>query len=62
MPHSTPKTIHLKDYRPSAFLIATVELDIAIFDEHTRVTARLTMQRNPAAVDQRRRSCSMATR
>ena len=45
------KTIYLKDYTPSAFLIPTVELDVALFEEHTRVTSRLTMRRNPAAAD-----------
>ena len=47
MPDPTPKTIYLKDYTPSAFLISTVELDVAIFDDYTRVTSRLAMRRNP---------------
>ncbi len=48
----TPKTIYLKDYSPSAFLINTVELDVALFEEHTRVTSRLAVRRNPVAIDQ----------
>ncbi|MDB5924868.1 MAG: aminopeptidase, partial [Betaproteobacteria bacterium] len=47
----TPKTIYLKDYAPSAFLIPTIELDVAIFDDYTRVTSGLTLRRNPAAAD-----------
>ena len=53
MPDPTPKTIHLKDYSPSAFLIPTVELDVAIFEDYTRVTSRLAIRRNPAAADRR---------
>ena len=51
MPDTAPTTIYLRDYTPSAFLISTVELDVALFDEYTRVTSRLTMARNPEAVD-----------
>ena len=49
MDQTTPKTIYLKDYAPSAFLIPEIELDVAIFDELTRITSRLTIRRNPAA-------------
>src|SRR3954471_24849754 len=49
MGQAAPHTIYLKDYTPSAFLISTVELDIAIFDDDARVAARLTIERNPAA-------------
>jgi aminopeptidase N len=48
---ATPQTIYLKDYKPSAFLISEVELDVALLDEYTRVTSRLTIRRNPAAAD-----------
>ena len=51
MSNPTHKTIYLKDYTPSAFLISTVELDVAIFDEHTRVKSRLALRRNPDAAD-----------
>ena len=50
MSDATPRTIYLKDYTPSAFLIANVDLDVAILGDHTRVTSRLTLQRNPAAL------------
>jgi aminopeptidase N len=44
----TPKIICLEDYTPSAFLVDSVDLDIEIFEEHTQVTAVLSMRRNPA--------------
>src|SRR5687767_7673455 len=44
-------TIYLKDYTPCAFLIPNVELDVALYDDYTRVTSRLTVARNPAAPD-----------
>jgi aminopeptidase N len=49
MSEATHTTIYLKDYTPSAFLIDTVDLDVAIHDEHTIVRSRLTIRRNPAA-------------
>ncbi len=49
----TPVTIHLKDYTPPAFLIATVDLDVDIRDDHARVRAKLAVKRNPAAKDPR---------
>jgi aminopeptidase N len=49
MPDTAPHTVYLKDYTPSAFLIPDVELDVEVFDADTRVTARLTVRRNPAA-------------
>ena len=51
MTDATPETIYLKDYTPSAFLIDTVELDVAVFDEYTRVSSRLAMRRNAVAAD-----------
>ena len=51
MSDTLPKTTYLKDYTPSPFLIDTVELDVELFDEYTRVTARLEVGRNPAAAD-----------
>ncbi|MGH8760431.1 MAG: aminopeptidase N, partial [Burkholderiales bacterium] len=44
-----PKTIHLKDYRPPAFLISDVDLDVNIRDEDTLVRATLAVARNPHA-------------
>ncbi|HEX7045269.1 MAG TPA: aminopeptidase N [Burkholderiales bacterium] len=49
----TPKPIFLKDYAPPAFLIDTVDLDVAIFEEDTRVASRLAVRRNPAAAGAR---------
>ena len=40
----TPVTIHLKDYTPPAFLIATVDLDVDIQDEFARVRAKLAVE------------------
>ncbi|HYH40441.1 MAG TPA: aminopeptidase N [Burkholderiales bacterium] len=48
---STPATIYLKDYTPSAFLIETIDLDVAIFEDFTRVKAHLEVRRNPASSD-----------
>ncbi len=45
----TPKTIHLKDYAPPAFLISTVDLDVDIRDEDALVKAKLVVSRNPRA-------------
>jgi aminopeptidase N len=42
--------IHLKDYTPSAYLIDTIELDVAVLDDFTRVTSRLTVRRNSQAI------------
>ncbi len=51
MSDPTPKIVYLEDYAPSAFLISTIELDVALFEEHARVTSRLTVGRNTAAGD-----------
>jgi aminopeptidase N len=49
----TPVTIHLEDYTPPAFLIATVDLDVDLREDFARVRARLAVERNPAARDRR---------
>ena len=49
MREPAPQTILLKDYTPPAFLIPETSLAIEIFDDHARVRAKLTVQRNPAA-------------
>jgi aminopeptidase N len=46
MREPTPKTIHLKDYAPPAFLISHVELDVDIREDHALVRARLQVKRN----------------
>ncbi len=45
----TPRAIRLKDYRPPAFLIDHVDLDVALEPARTRVRARLTVRANPGA-------------
>ena len=44
----TPPLIRLEDYRPSAFLIDRVDLDIRLDPHATRVTAELALRPNPA--------------
>ena len=46
-----PTVIHLKDYRPPAFLIPAVALDIDLHEDHALVKAKLEIRRNPAAAD-----------
>jgi aminopeptidase N len=46
MREPTPRTIHLKDYTPPAFLISDVELDVDIREDHARVRAKLQVKRN----------------
>jgi len=41
-----PRTIHLKDYRPSPYLIEQVDLDVALAPENTRVRSRLKVKPN----------------
>ncbi|MCP1335876.1 aminopeptidase N [Futiania mangrovi] len=44
-----PRTIRLAEYSPPAWLVDEVALDIVLHPDRTRVTARLSMRRNPAA-------------
>jgi aminopeptidase N len=44
-----PTAVQLKDYRPPAYLVDAVELDVDIGEDGTRVRARLAIVRNPAA-------------
>jgi len=46
---TAPKPVLLKDYRPSAFLIEQVALDVQITDDHTVVKSQLQVKRNPKA-------------
>ncbi len=48
MTNDTPKTIHLSDYQPPAFLIEKVALEFDLEPENTRVRARTSLRRNPA--------------
>ena len=45
---NSPQKVYLKDYAPPVFSVATVDLDIAIFDSHTKVIATLNMTREYA--------------
>ncbi len=46
-----PQPTRLADYRPSAFLIDTVDLTFELGDADTRVKSRLAIRRNPEAGD-----------
>ena len=43
----TPITIYLDQYTPPAWWVDTVDLVIAIHDDHAQVTADLRIRRNP---------------
>ena len=43
------RPVRLQDYRPSDWLIDKVDLDISLHPSATRVRARLSVRRNPAA-------------
>lgn len=49
MLRENPQSIYLKDYRPPAFLIDSVDLRFDLDDENTRVRSRLELRRDPAA-------------
>ena len=44
----TPRTIRLRDYKPPAYLIDKVDLDVVLDPTRTRVRAKLKMRPNPA--------------
>ncbi|MBU3888958.1 aminopeptidase N [Methylosinus sporium] len=48
MRNPPPQAVRLADYRPPAFLIDAVDLDISLDRSKTRVAARLAIRRNPA--------------
>jgi aminopeptidase N len=47
----TPQTIYRKDYTPPSYLVDTVELGFDLDPARTVVANRLTLRRNPLAVD-----------
>jgi aminopeptidase N len=51
MREATPKTIYLKDYRPPAYLIPAIDLEVDIREDHALVRARLQVARNPQCPD-----------
>lgn len=44
MKKEAPKTIYRKDYAPPPYRIETVELDVSLGEETTRVRSRLAIQ------------------
>jgi aminopeptidase N len=48
MKTDTPRPIRLEDYRPSAYLIDKIELDVALHPTETRVRSKLKIRPNPA--------------
>ncbi len=50
MKPESPRPHRLKDYRPPAYLVDHVDLDVALDPERTEVKAKLRMRRNPAAL------------
>lgn len=53
MREPTPRTIHLKDYAPPAFLVERITLDVDIRESDALVRAALTVRRNTKAADPR---------
>ena len=49
MKTESPKPTYLKDYKVPTHLISDVELMFDIHDDHTVVTSKLSVNRNPAA-------------
>jgi aminopeptidase N len=50
MYRNTPRTVHLKDYRPPEFLVDKVGLHFDLDPQTTHVEASLELRRNPAAL------------
>ncbi|MBI1650801.1 aminopeptidase N [Hyphomicrobium sulfonivorans] len=50
---TTAPTVHLKDYRPPAYLIDRVNLDISLDPTRTEVKSRLSVRANPKAAVKR---------
>jgi aminopeptidase N len=49
MKSDSPRPHRLKDYRPPAYLVDHVDLDVALDPERTQISAKLKVRRNPAA-------------
>ena len=54
MKTETAPTIHLKDYRPSSYLIDHVELDVRLSQQRTQVRAKLELRPNPDSTAEER--------
>ncbi len=48
MNKTSPKTIFLKDYSPTPYLIDRVDLDVKLNAEETLITSKLSFRRNPS--------------
>ncbi len=53
MKTDTPRTIRLKDYRPPAFLIGHVDLNVVLAGPQTTVTSKLSIKPNAEAASKR---------
>ena len=53
MKTDTPRPIHLKDYKPSDYLIETVDLNVRLDAAETQITSKLKLRPNPAAITTR---------
>jgi aminopeptidase N len=47
--NDSPKTVYLKEYRPPAFLVDSIDLEFDLDPAHTRVKSALNVRRNPAS-------------
>jgi aminopeptidase N len=47
MNKTNPKTIHLKDYTPTPYLIERVDLDARLKAQETQISSRLSIVPNP---------------
>ncbi len=53
MKPETPRPIHLKDYRPPAYLIDKIDLDFTLDPTRTHVRSRMSVRPNPQASGRR---------
>ncbi len=53
MKPETPRPVHLKDYRPPAYVIDKVDLDVSLDPTHTHVRSRLSLRPNPDPIARR---------
>ncbi|MEL0081621.1 MAG: aminopeptidase N, partial [Gammaproteobacteria bacterium] len=49
MRDASPRTIHLKNYQPFAFIVDSIELEVALDPQQTRVKSTLQIKRRPGA-------------
>jgi aminopeptidase N len=51
MKTDTPRPVRLEDYRPPAFLVDDVRLDVSLHPTRTRVKSRLKLRANPVSAE-----------